>query len=243
MKTEWFETFFEGPAVEFWIRCMPPAATLADVDFLQNALEAAPGARLLDVPCGNGRHSIEFARRGYRMTGVDLSREFLEAARKTDGVDWRLGDMRRLELEADSFDGAFCFGNSFCYLDHDNAEAFLQALARAIKREGRVAIQTGTVAEAILPSLLQKRWHGTGDILVLSECKYAAAASRMDIEYTFVRGDSIETRASASYVFTAAELGRMFETAGFEVTALFGSVVGEPFQLGSRELVMVSRRR
>ncbi len=76
MKTEWFETFFQGPAVEFWTRCIPPAVTLADVDFLLKTLKATPGARLLDVPCGNGRHSIELARRGYRMTGIDLSREF-----------------------------------------------------------------------------------------------------------------------------------------------------------------------
>jgi 2-polyprenyl-3-methyl-5-hydroxy-6-metoxy-1,4-benzoquinol methylase len=248
LKTEWFETFFQGPAVEFWTRCMPPAVTLADVDFIQNALQAAPGARLLDVPCGHGRHSIELARRGYRVTGIDLSQEFLAAARKAAidlqvEVDLRSGDMRSLRLEPEAFDGAFCFGNSFCYLDHVNAGVFLESLAAAIKPGGRLAIETATIAETILPALLQKRWYWTGDILVLSECKYVAAASRMDIDYTFIRGSSTETRPTSSYVFTAAELGRMLQRAGFEVTALYGSVAGEPFQLGSRELVMVATRR
>jgi len=242
LKTEWFETFFQGPAVEFWTRCMPPALAVADADFIQNAMEAAPGARLLDVPCGNGRHSIELARRGYRMTGIDLSHEFLEAARSQIEGDWRFGDMRDLKLEPEAFDGAFCFGNSFCYLDYANAGAFLKALGGAIKPGGRLAIETGTVAEAILPALLQKRWHRFGDILMLSECKYVAAASRMDIEYTFIQGGVVETRPTSSYVFTAAELGRMLDSAGFEVVALNGSVAGDPFQLGSRELVITATR-
>ncbi len=65
----------------------------------------------------------------------------------------------------------------------------------------------------------------------------------MDIDYTFIQGASVETRPTSSYVFTAAELGRMFESAGFEVVALNGSVAGEPFQLGSRELVITATRR
>src|SRR5437764_454779 len=111
---------------------MPPAVTCADADFIEKALNVAPGARLLDVPCGNGRHSIELTRRGYRMTGIDLSQEFLDAARAS-GVDaeWRFGDMRDLKLETEQFDGAFCFGNSFCYLDFVNANAFLKSVAKA----------------------------------------------------------------------------------------------------------------
>ena len=77
MQPEWFETFFQGVAVEFWNRAMPPALTLMEVDFLEKALAPPPGASLLDIPCGSGRHSVELARRGYRMTGIDLSADFL----------------------------------------------------------------------------------------------------------------------------------------------------------------------
>jgi len=73
LEVQWFETFFQGVAVEFWNRVVPSAVTLAEVDFLERTLAASPGSRLLDIPCGNARHSVELARRGYRMTGVDLS--------------------------------------------------------------------------------------------------------------------------------------------------------------------------
>ena len=246
MKTEWFETFFQGAAVDFWTRAMPPALTLADVDFLEKTFDVKPGGRLLDVPCGNGRHSIELARRGYRVTGIDLSEEFLAAARAELDADWRLGDMRALfsdgSLEAAAFDGAFCFGNSFGYLDHAGVAAFLSALAIALKPGARLAIETSMCAESILPTLVQKRWHRMGDLIILSENRYDAQYSRLDIDYTFVRDGFIETRPTSSYVFTVAELDRMLAAAGFEVLTRHGSVAGEPYQLGMPRLVIVAKR-
>lgn len=242
MKTEWFETFFQGPAVDFWTRAMSPALTLADVDFLEKTFDVKPGARLLDVPCGNGRHSIELARRGYRVTGIDLSEEFLAAARAELDADWRKGDMRALDLERSVYDGAFCFGNSFGYLDHAGVAAFLSALAGALKPGARLVIEIGVAAESILPTMVQKRWHRFGDLLILSENRYDPRESCLNIDYTFVRDGKIETRPAASYVFTTAELRRMFEAAGFGEVALHAGIAGESYQLGSPRLVITSRR-
>lgn len=249
MQPQWFETFFQGVAVEFWIRAIPPTITFQEAGFLEQALEISPGARLLDVPCGHGRHAIELARRGYRVTGVDLSQDALKRARESAAVenlniDWRIGDMRDipgLELPPAGFDAAYCFGNSFGYLDDTGAAGFLSNLAKVLRPGGRVAIDTGVAAESILPALPAKRWHRLGDIVMLSEARYVAEASRLDIDYTFIHKGSIETRPSSSYVFTAAELSRMLGRAGFEVTAMNGGLSGEPFQLGSR-LVIIARR-
>jgi SAM-dependent methyltransferase len=225
---------------------MSPALTLADVDFLEKTFGVKPSSRLLDVPCGNGRHSIELARRGYRVTGVDLSQEFLAAARAELDADWRLGDMRALlsdgSLEAAAFDGAFCFGNSFGYLDHTGIAAFLGALSVALKPGAKLVIETGVCAESILATLVQKRWHRLGDLIILSENRYDAAAGRLDIDYTFVRGGTIETRPTSSYVFTVAEIGRMLEAAGFEEIVLNGGMAGEPYTLGTPRLVITAKR-
>jgi hypothetical protein len=77
---------------------------------------------------------------------------------------------------------------------------------------------------------------------VLSEARYVAEASRLDIDYTFIYKGSVETRPASSYVFTAAELKRMLGRAGFEVTAMNGGFSGEPYQLGSGRLVIIARR-
>ena len=221
---------------------MTPALTAADVDFLEKALEVNPGARLLDIPCGNGRHSMELARRGYRVTGIDLSDEFLAAARAELDMDWRKGDMRALEVEPSAFDGAFCFGNSFGYLDHTGVPAFLSALAGALKPGAKLVIETSMCAESILPTVIPRRWHRFGDLMILSENRYDPWESCLHIDYTFVRGDVIETRPTASYVFTSAELRRVLKAAGFNTVSLHGGITGEPYQLGSPRLVIIAQR-
>lgn len=247
MQPQWFETFFTGVAVEFWNRAIPAAVTLAEVDFLERTLAAPAGGTLLDIPCGSGRHSIELARRGYRMTGVDLSAEFLARARALAQeagvrVDLRSGDMRNPQLAEQSFDGAYCFGNSLPYLDHGGLQHFFGALQRAIRPGGKLVIDTGCAAESILPTLQRQRWHRFGDIVVLSAASYAAEESRLDIGYTFIQDGVAETRPASSYVFTAAELKRMLADAGFEVLALNGGFAGELFELATPRLLLTARR-
>lgn len=242
MPSNWQTDFFRGVALDFWRLAMTPEITAAEVRSLERALNISPGARLLDVPCGNGRHAIELAKRGCRMTGVDLSAEFIDEARGAPvAAEWILGDMCDLPW-SNVFDGAYCFGNSFCYLDRQGAVTFLAAIARCLKPGGRFAIATGMAAESILPTLLNKRWHRTGDILTLSEARYDVAEGRLDIDYTFVRNGEVETRPTASYVFTVAELRRMHADAGLETVELREWGDAGPFRLGSPGLLMVSRK-
>src|SRR5580693_9318148 len=100
MQSNWQAEFFRGVALEFWRRAMSPEHTRAEADFLEKVLAAAPSAQLLDVPCGNGRHAVELAGRGYRLTGVDSSEEFIAEARHASAlpIRWILGDMRGLPL-------------------------------------------------------------------------------------------------------------------------------------------------
>ena len=114
----------------------------------------------------------------------------------------------------------------------------------ALKPGAKLVIETGVCAESILPTLVQKRWHRLGDLMILSENRYDAAAQppryRLHLRSTAMA--RVETRPASSYVFTVAEIGRMLETAGFEVLALYGSAAGEPFQLGMPRLLMIARQ-
>jgi len=77
---EWFTTFFDGAYVAQLREEKPPAQTRREVDFLLRALRPAPGSRILDIPCGYGRHAAALARRGFRVVGVDLSRAMIAEA-------------------------------------------------------------------------------------------------------------------------------------------------------------------
>src|SRR6516165_8449600 len=118
---EWWRTFFSGTSVEMWLQAIPEEQTKQEVDFIERKLKVSPPARLLDVPCGGGRHALALAARGYAITGVDISPDFLNAARtgaakRLVQVAWEQRDMRDLPW-VEEFDGASCFGNSFGYQD------------------------------------------------------------------------------------------------------------------------------
>ena len=76
MPRDWFVDYFTAPALDAWQRAQTPEITLTEVAFLADVLlpSDAP-ARLLDVPCGDGRHAVELARLGHRVTGVDIAPE------------------------------------------------------------------------------------------------------------------------------------------------------------------------
>lgn len=242
MKSNWQTDFFQGPALEFWRRAMTPEQTRTQADFLEKALDAPPNAQLLDVPCGNGRHAVELARRGYSLTGVDSSEEFIAEARQNNlPIRWILGDMRDLPWTQE-FHGVYCCGNSFGYLDFADARKFLASVARTLQPRGRFVMDTGMAAESILPALGKGRWHRMGDMIVLSENQYHPKESRLDIDYTFIQQGKVETHPSASYCFTSGEICRMHDEAGLEVLDLLGWYDGQPYQLGTGGLMVISRK-
>lgn len=195
-RSNWFEDFFHGVANDLWRKFATPELPRIDADFLEKML--GQKARLLDVPCGNGRHSLELARRGCRMTGVDISTEFIAEANvsaKAAGLraGFVVGDMRRLRWQSE-FDGTCCMGNSFGYLEYPQMEKFVRGLARALKPGGRVVIETGSTAESLLPTLKERVWYQVDDILFAEEHRYLADISCLETEATFVRDGKTEVR-------------------------------------------------
>ena len=82
MNSRWYEEFFSADAaLDIWQKHVTSEMTHAEVDFLESVFGAGSHAELLDVLCGNGRHSVELARRGFCATGVDIAEENMNRAR------------------------------------------------------------------------------------------------------------------------------------------------------------------
>jgi SAM-dependent methyltransferase len=238
LDNEWFHHFFDGIAVDFWIAVAPSPDD--DVEFLKSVF--AEGGEILDLACGAGRHTIPLARAGYRMTGVDLSAKSLALARDAGPeIDWQLRDMRDLPWR-DRFDGAICFGNSFGYIGREGTRRAIAALAGALKRGGSFVLETGAIAESLLPSLQRERSMQIGDITYSSAATYDVMASRLDVAYTFTRAAERETKTASTSIFTLAELREMFEQCGFAIEGAYASARRDPFTLGAPRLILVARR-
>jgi SAM-dependent methyltransferase len=237
MQPEWWENFFQGMVADLWRVAVPEEHTRAEVDFLEKVFQLPPRSKILDVPCGQGRHTLELAARNYQMTGVDFSPGFLDEARSKASarqlkIAWERRDMRALPWQ-DEFDGAFCIGGSFAYFDDEGNAAFLRSVARALKPGGRFALDGTRIAEFILPRFREREWSQVGDFLFLEENHYDPARGRIQTEYTLVRDGKTEKKSDSVRIYTYRELDRLLEEAGFGKREAFGSFEQEPYQLGS----------
>ncbi len=242
---DWWKTFFRGVPLDLWRGAVTPEMTQTEADFLQRVLKLPPNGKVLDVPCGFGRLALALARRGYSASGVDLAEAYISEARAAAEREqlpatFTLGDMRELPATAD-FDGAFCFGNSFGYLDDEGTLAFVNAVARALRPGGGFVIDTGTVAESLLPTFLARRWYKVGDIVMLIENQYDHAAGRLETEYTFIRNGLTDIRRGSQRVYTYRELIELLRQAGFRGVEGFASPAGEPYKLGAPRLLLAAR--
>ena len=219
VQTNWWESFFEGVAVTMWLHALPAEHTQREADRLARLLAAAAGAEILDVPCGAGRLALVLAERGYRLTGVDWSSEFLGHARSRDVLDrvtWEQRDMRTLPWQ-ERFDGVFCAGNSFGYLDDEGNAAFLRSVRNALKPGGRFVLDTPMVLENLLNYLQPRPWWKAGDVYLLVENQYDPASTRLNIEYTFVSNGRVEVRHGSHRAYSYRELVELLTASGFAV--------------------------
>jgi len=146
---EGWRAFFDGHA-PFYMQNVFTVNTAVEVAFLVDVLHLPPGSRILDLGCGTGRHSVELARLGFRLFGVDLSRGMLReaqsAARLTSApVDWIQADATRFAAPA-AFDAAICLcegafglvGAGENPVEHDAAIA--RNLSRSLRPGGRLVL-------------------------------------------------------------------------------------------------------
>lgn len=144
---QWYEELFENYAKKYDQEVFTQG-TMGECDFIEAEIGYDKSLKVLDIGCGTGRHSIELAKRGYNVTGIDLSESQIERAREKAkqeraGVDFLKGDARKLPFE-DEFDLAimFCEGG-FCLMETDEMNfAILKSAAGALKDSGKLIFTT-----------------------------------------------------------------------------------------------------
>jgi len=247
VPTDWWRSFFSDVTVDMWLQAVPEEHTLRETAFIRKMLQVAPPARLLDVPCGGGRHCLPLAAAGYQMTGVDFSSDFLTAARSRAAeqkleVTWLECGMRDISWD-EEFDGAFCFGNSFGYDDDEGNSAYLKAVARSLKPGARFLLDYPMALEALLPKFQERSWFQFGNIHFLRDGRYDHVSGRIETEYTFIRDGQVVKRPATHRAYTYREVCGMLAEAGFAEVQASGSLSEEPFRLGSTGLFLVATKK
>jgi len=246
VQDNWYEDFFKGLNCELWEKAVPEEWTKQEVDFLTQELGVLPGQALLDIPCGFGRHSVELAKRGFRMTGVDISETFITGLKKKTetenlSITTILHDVLTLELNQ-KFDGALCLGNSFGYFSFEKMVTFVGKISACLKPGARLVINSGMVAESILANFPKSKSYTFGDIKMDIENTYEVNQSFMVSHLTYTKAEHMERHTFKHYVFTMAEIHRLLQQCGLHVIGNYNSPSRSPYQFGDPQVYIVAEK-
>ena len=234
----WFNALarFLGPA---YLRNAFTKGTEQEVDFLVDALGLEPAARVLDVGCGPGRHSLALARRGFSCVGIDASPEFVDLARAAAteaGLDARfeVRDVRDLDHDG-TFDATICLcqGGFGLLGGRDDGDVFAR-IARSVHPGGGLAVSAFSSYFAL--RFLEEGETFDPETSVLHE--RSTLRDELGVEREF---DLWTT------CFTARELALLAARSGVDVEGIHGVAPGRyrvaSPDLESPELLLVGRRR
>jgi SAM-dependent methyltransferase len=244
----WFEEIFD----EDYLRTLPfltPQATQAEALFVADALGTEPGARLLDIGCGYGRHAMELAARGYQIVALDLSLPLLlrgadEAQRRGLTINFIHGDMRDLAFDS-QFDGIYCLFSTFGYFDEDTNRKTIEGMARAMKPGARLVLDVLNRDYLIGELPTRVWWEGDGCV-VLEEVDFNYFSSRVHSNRSIVFDDGRQIEQEISIrSYSLHELGKLLHAAGLRVVEVSGSMAthGRFFGNQSRSLIVVAEKR
>jgi D-alanine-D-alanine ligase len=223
--------------------------TRREVDFIVAATAIQPHSQILDLCCGQGRHCLELARRGFRnVTGVDRSRYLVRLARKraqSEGLQvvFKEGDARNPRLAENSFDCVAIMGNSFGYFSNkQDDEKVLTAVGKILRPSGQLVLDI-TDGEHMAEHFERRSWEWIDEHqFVCRERSISQDGERLISREVIVHDEMgvIADQFYAERLYTKASISRLLEKTGFRNVRHHGHT--EAHSERDQDLGMMARR-
>lgn len=230
---QWYEELFENYGIKYdrenFVR-----GTVGECDFIEREINYDKTTRILDIGCGTGRHSIELTKRGYEVTGIDLSQSLLERA-KAKALEQNLRvDFERQDARKLSFVGEFdlvimlCEG-AFPLMETDEMNfQILRSAAKALKPRGKLIF---TTLNGLYPL-----FHSVKEFLTSATKEGNATYSNHSFDLMTFRerskirveddlGNTKELECNERY-YVPSEITWLLKTLDFKTVDIFGAKLG-----------------
>ncbi|MEM7125590.1 MAG: class I SAM-dependent methyltransferase [Chloroflexota bacterium] len=243
MSPNSWQTYFDSHAHEYMSQWFTQSWR-EEVDFLEQQLGLKPGKRILDVGCGAGRHTVELARRGYQVTGLDFSTGMLaEAKRRAQEagveVEWIHGDATQFTSE-EKYDGAICMLEAAIGLIAVNGDPHEHDLA--VMRAVCAVLNSGATFIVEVPNAIRMLRNLSEEAIANNEFDLERMVNTSRATWDTPEGVEKGIMTSArNYVPT--ELKLMLQLSGFSVNAFSGkSASHAPIELDDYTIIAIARK-
>ncbi len=223
------------------------AHTVAEVDSIKSLCKIQNDESILDLCCGIGRHSLEFARRGHNVVGVDRTRLYLEKAIATAqeerlNIEFVLDDMRTFYRKK-SFDIVLSMFTSFSYFeDHEEQMLVLRNIYASLRAGGRFILES--MGKEVLARIFQRQnWSEWPHGFMMEEREAIENWSKMHNKWIFLERDGTVHRFDViHWIYSGAEIKEMLEKVGFSNIKIYGGLDGRPYDNEAARLVVVATK-
>jgi len=218
----------------------------AEVERIVSLLGIRPGACVLDLCCGVGRHSLELARRGFDVTGVDRTRRYLDQASEQadkEGlkIEFVQDDMRTF-CRPDTFDAVINMFTSFSYFeDPEEDRQVVVNVYRSLISGGVFLLET--MGKEILARIfLERNWHEENGVLILEERKVSRNWGWMENRWIMFKDDKRTEFKVTHRLYSATELAAVLAGCGFTQVDVYGDLSGGAYDQTAKRMVVVGHK-
>jgi len=210
------------------------------------ALAGVAEGDALDLCCGIARHSVELAKHGLRVTGVDATRPLLERARQRAAevgveIEFVEANMRDF-VRPEAFDLAVNLFSSIGYLSREDDLQVMRNLHTSLRPGGVGVVETMSrevLARKYLQTVSQELPDGS---LLVDRHRILDDWTRIESTWTLIRDGTVKTHCFTLNLYAGDEMRRALQTAGFGEVKLFGSLEGAPYDHEAKRLIAVARK-
>jgi D-alanine-D-alanine ligase len=250
LPSEWWRKLFNALYVKTDGDVVENAEnTKRDVDFIVAAAAVQPHSHILDLCCGQGRHCLELARRGFKnVTGVDRSRYLIRLARKRAqnenlAVVFKEGDARNPRLTESTFDCVAIMGNSFGYFSNKkDDEKVLATVGKILRPSGQLVLDI-TDGAYMADHFERRSWEWIDEHhFVCRERSLSSDRERLISREVIVHDETgvIADQFYAERLYTKESIGKLLETCGFRSIRHHGQA--DSLSDRDQDLGMMARR-
>lgn len=247
-EAEWYRAYYSEQYADSVRGMLTTERSAAEAAFILRETGVEPPATVADIACGSGRHALAFARRGLRVTAVDMNAGWLaegraaaEAARPPLPVEFVAGDMRA--AVGGPYDLAVSLFHSFGFFsDVENAE-MLAGWAACIRPGGWFALDVWNRDAMLRHWQPAHEWMAEKGLRVSERRDFDPLTGRISIAYHYTYADGRAFTYDASFrVYTYTELRDLLASCGLRVRKVFGSLGGDPYSVEARRLVTLAQK-
>ncbi len=220
--------------------------TAEEIDQIIKLLDLEKGARILDLCCGIGRHSLELARRGYKVVGVDLTEEYLKKAHKqaeNEGlnIEFVRNDMRRF-CQIESFDAAINMFTAFGYFESQAENKRVLTNIYCSLRQGGKLIMDMAGKEVVARMWRERDWHEQDGRIFLRESKISQNWSWCENTWMMLENGKLAKFEFAHRIYSAVELLALLRDCGFSSVSIYGDLTGTDYDHNAKRLIAVAEK-